>query len=71
MQELFARSLLYTPATRPERFAEAVSCGLDVVAVDLGDSVAPGDKAAARRNASAWLAAPKTGGAARAGGSDG
>jgi (S)-citramalyl-CoA lyase len=57
-QGLFARSLLYTPATRPDRFEKALSCGADIVAVDLEDSVAPKDKAEARQNASAWLAAP-------------
>ncbi|HEX6014671.1 MAG TPA: CoA ester lyase [Geminicoccaceae bacterium] len=61
-----ARSLLYTPATRSDRFEKAVGCGADIVAVDLEDAVAPGDKPVARRNASAWLAAPYGGRAARA-----
>jgi (S)-citramalyl-CoA lyase len=65
-EAFLARSLLYTPATRSDRFQKAVSSGADIVAVDLEDSVAPGDKMAARQNALAWLAAPCAGGAARA-----
>ena len=61
-----ARSLLYTPATRSDRFEKAIGCGADIVAVDLEDAVAPGDKPAARRNALAWLAAPYVGRATRA-----
>jgi (S)-citramalyl-CoA lyase len=60
------RSLLYTPATRPDRFEKALSSGADIVAVDLEDSVAPGAKAAARQNVLTWLSGPRTGRAARA-----
>lgn len=63
---LLARSLLYTPATRPDRFGKALGSGADIVAVDLEDSVSPGDKAAARQNVLAWLAAPPSGRATRA-----
>ena len=42
------RSLLFTPATRPERFAKAAHCGADVLILDLEDSVAPADKQPAR-----------------------
>ncbi len=52
------RSLLFTPATRPERFAKAAEGGADAVIVDLEDAVAPGDKDAARANALSWLATP-------------
>ncbi len=42
------RSLLYVPANR-ERFIEkAATCGADAVQLDLEDSIAPGDKDAAR-----------------------
>jgi citrate lyase subunit beta/citryl-CoA lyase len=43
-----ARSLLFVPATRPERFAKALASGADAVIVDLEDAVAPADKASAR-----------------------
>ena len=49
------RSQLFTPATRPERFAKAASVGADALILDLEDSVAPGDKATARRNALAYV----------------
>lgn len=51
-----ARSWLFVPATRPERFVKAVASGADMVVVDLEDAVPPGDKAAARSEAAAWLA---------------
>jgi hypothetical protein len=40
------RSWLFTPATRPERFAKAAEIGADVLLIDLEDAVAPRDKAA-------------------------
>ncbi len=43
-----ARSLLFVPANRPERFAKALGCGADAVIIDLEDAVAPADKAQAR-----------------------
>jgi (S)-citramalyl-CoA lyase len=48
LQQLATRSWLFTPATRPERFPNAAANGADVLIVDLEDSVAPADKAAAR-----------------------
>lgn len=42
------RSLLFVPATRPERVAKAFASGADDVIIDLEDAVAPGDKDAAR-----------------------
>ena len=42
------RSLLFVPASRPDRYARALASGADVVCVDLEDAVAPADKAAAR-----------------------
>lgn len=44
-----ARSFLFVPATRPERFAKALASGADAVIIDLEDAVAPADKAAARQ----------------------
>lgn len=43
-----ARSFLFVPATRPERFAKALASGADCVVIDLEDAVAPGEKGAAR-----------------------
>ena len=43
-----ARSFLFVPATRPERYAKALASEADVVIIDLEDAVAPGDKAQAR-----------------------
>jgi (S)-citramalyl-CoA lyase len=52
------RSWLFTPATRPDRFGKAAASGADVCIIDLEDSVAPADKAEARRAALAHLAQP-------------
>ena len=51
-----ARSWLFTPATRPERFAKASQAGADVAILDLEDAVAPGDKVRARTTALDYLA---------------
>jgi len=45
-----ARSFLFVPANRPERLTKALTCGADVVVVDLEDAVAPQDKVAARQH---------------------
>lgn len=50
-----ARSWLFVPATRPERFAKAAASGADLVVVDLEDAVPAGDKEAARASAASWL----------------
>lgn len=44
-----ARTLLFVPGNRPERFEKAVRSGADAAILDLEDSVPPGAKAAARR----------------------
>lgn len=41
-------SILFVPATRPDRFAKALASGADLVCIDLEDAVAAGDKDAAR-----------------------
>ncbi|MFI5550209.1 HpcH/HpaI aldolase/citrate lyase family protein [Streptomyces sp. NPDC051738] len=51
-----ARTLLFVPGDRPDRFAKAASSGADLVIIDLEDAVAPGDKDSARADAAAWLA---------------
>lgn len=43
-----ARSFLFVPGNRPERFEKAVRSGADAVVLDLEDAVAQSDKAAAR-----------------------
>lgn len=45
------RSWLFTPGTRPDRFARAAEIGADVLIIDLEDAVAPDDKAGAREAA--------------------
>ena len=49
------RSWVFTPATRPDRFARAGEAGADVLIIDLEDAVAPGDKDRARAAALAHL----------------
>ena len=43
-----ARSLLFVPANRPDRYAKAVAAGADKVIIDLEDSVPAEQRAAAR-----------------------
>jgi citrate lyase subunit beta/citryl-CoA lyase len=43
-----ARSYLFVPGTRPERFAKALGAGAHAVIVDLEDAVPPSEKDAAR-----------------------
>lgn len=43
-----ARSFLFVPASRPERFAKALASGADCMVIDLEDAVAPADKDTAR-----------------------
>ena len=52
-----ARSLLFVPGDRPERFAKAAGSGADVVVLDLEDAVAPGAKDGALGHVVAWLSA--------------
>jgi citrate lyase beta subunit len=49
------RSLLFVPASRPERFAKALGSGADCVCLDLEDSVAAADKTKARETVSLML----------------
>lgn len=53
-----ARSWLFVPGDRPERFDKAAASEADTVILDLEDGVAPEAKAAARRNVAAWLGEP-------------
>jgi citrate lyase subunit beta/citryl-CoA lyase len=51
-----ARTLLFVPGDRPERFAKAVASGAHDVILDLEDAVAPAAKEQARTAVAAWLA---------------
>jgi citrate lyase subunit beta/citryl-CoA lyase len=44
-----ARSFLFVPANRPERFVKALASGADAIIIDLEDAVAPAEKTAARQ----------------------
>jgi citrate lyase subunit beta/citryl-CoA lyase len=52
---MLARSYLFVPADRPERYAKALASGADAVIVDLEDAVAPAAKDGARAALAAWL----------------
>ncbi|MGD6749015.1 HpcH/HpaI aldolase/citrate lyase family protein [Streptomyces sp. BH105] len=52
-----ARSLLFVPGDRPDRYAKAHASGADLVIIDLEDAVAPAGKDEARTHVAAWLAA--------------
>jgi citrate lyase subunit beta/citryl-CoA lyase len=51
-----ARSLLFVPGDRPDRYARAAASGAHAVILDLEDAVAPAAKAQARADVAAWLA---------------
>jgi citrate lyase subunit beta/citryl-CoA lyase len=55
MPLLSARSYLFVPGNRPDRFAKACAAGADAVVLDLEDSVPAGDKLKARAAVTAWL----------------
>ena len=44
-----ARSFLFVPANRPERYAKALASGAGAVIIDLEDAVAPDAKVQARQ----------------------
>ena len=52
-----ARSFLFVPGNRPERFAKALQSGADAVIVDLEDAVPAQSKIEARATVAAWLSA--------------
>ena len=52
-----ARTLLFVPGDRPERFDKAVATGADAVILDLEDAVAPAAKLRARDAVAGWLGA--------------
>jgi citrate lyase subunit beta / citryl-CoA lyase len=50
-----ARTFLFVPGDRPERFDKACASGADAVVIDLEDAVAPDAKQRARDAIAAWL----------------
>jgi len=52
-----ARSLLFVPGDRPERFDKALNSGAHRIIIDLEDAVSPERKSAARDGVHAWLQA--------------
>ncbi|CAN5359719.1 CoA ester lyase [soil metagenome] len=55
-----ARSYLFVPGHRADRFDKACDAGADVVILDLEDAVAPSDKVSARAAVQEWLAGPRS-----------
>lgn len=55
-----ARSFLFVPGDRPERFPKAVASDADVLIIDLEDAVGPDNKERARAGAADWLAQGNT-----------
>jgi citrate lyase subunit beta / citryl-CoA lyase len=54
-----ARTFLFVPGDRPDRFDKAAASGADIVILDLEDAVAPAAKPAARQAVIDWLAADR------------
>lgn len=52
-----ARSFLFVPGDRPQRFPKALGSGADIVVIDVEDAVAPENKEYARRQAFDYLQA--------------
>jgi citrate lyase subunit beta / citryl-CoA lyase len=50
-----ARTFLFVPGSRADRFEKALGAGADIVIVDLEDAVAPTEKLTARQNVAEWL----------------
>lgn len=54
-RRLLLRSVLFTPASQPERMRKALLSAADAVVLDLEDAVAPHDKDTARAHVIALL----------------
>lgn len=50
-----ARTFLFVPSDRPDRFGKAAASGADIVILDLEDAVAANRKREAREHGRAWL----------------
>ena len=55
ISERHARSLLFVPATKPERFIKAFESGADGIIIDLEDAVAESSKGSAREQLAQYL----------------
>jgi len=53
--ETIARSYLFVPGNRPDRFDKACAAGAGAVIIDLEDAVPPGEKSKARMAVEAWV----------------
>ncbi|MEQ5815652.1 CoA ester lyase [Marinobacter sp. NFXS11] len=53
--ERTARSILFVPGSRPDRFEKARNSGAHQIAIDLEDAVSPAEKNEARAATAAWL----------------
>lgn len=51
----YARTFLFVPGDRPDRFDKAAAAGADVVVLDLEDAVASENKSSARAHVASWL----------------
>jgi citrate lyase subunit beta / citryl-CoA lyase len=56
-----ARSVLFVPGDRPDRFPKAMASGADEIVLDLEDAVAPDDKGPAREHVRRWRETEATG----------
>jgi citrate lyase subunit beta/citryl-CoA lyase len=56
MPRAVARSYLFVPGNRPERYDKAMGAGADAVIIDLEDAVPEAEKASAREALARWLA---------------
>jgi citrate lyase subunit beta/citryl-CoA lyase len=56
---VIARTFLFVPGTRPERFGKALAAGADAVIIDLEDAVSLADKDEARAAVAAVLPLPQ------------
>lgn len=65
-----ARTWLFVPGDRPERFAKAATSGAGAVVLDLEDAVVPDHKDAARAHVADWFPAATTPVAVRINGTD-
>jgi citrate lyase subunit beta / citryl-CoA lyase len=57
--QMIARSYLFVPGDRPDRYDKALAAGADAVIIDLEDAVPPAEKDSARAALSAWLSPDK------------
>ncbi|MFT3872355.1 MAG: CoA ester lyase [Nocardioides sp.] len=55
-----ARTWLFVPGDRPERFDKAAAAGADIVILDLEDAVSPGAKQFARDAVVTWVGGART-----------